>query len=92
MALSVTLLPLLQAFVLESHKSRSVLQVSALFFLHSSTMLKHHADSDLSSPLRQSCDWKQVIISQSEYILSNSFVTSVSYESCALSGEDCMMD
>ena len=92
MALSVTLLPLLQAFVLESHKSRSVLQVSALFFLHSSIMPKRHADSDLSSPPRQSRDWKQVIISQSEYILSNGFVTSVSCESCALSGEDCTMD
>ena len=55
-------------------------------------MLKHRADSDLSGPPKQSCDWKQVIISQSEYILSHSFITSVSCESCASSGEDCMMD
>ena len=59
---------------------------------HPPIMLKCCADSDLSSPPKQSHDWKQVIISQSEYILSHSFVTSVLCESCASSGEDCMMD
>ena len=90
-ALSITLLPLLQAFVLESHKA-GVSPGKCPVFLHPSIMPKCCADSDLSSSPKQSCDWKQVITSQSEYILSNGFVTSVSCESCALLGEDYMMD
>ena len=56
-------------------------------------MSKHRADDNVSDLFpKHSRDWQLVISSQVEYILNNSFISSISCESCASSGEDCVMD